>query len=307
MMRLRLHAPAKVNLGLKVVGRRADGYHLLDTVFHALDLHDTLWLEDAPALALEVVGDGGGLPVPVGDDNLVLRAARSLLRLAEMPPTGRFRLLKRIPAGGGLGGGSSDAAAALLLLQHRHGRPLGGELLSAVALELGADVPFFLRAGTQRATGIGEVLTPIDPAPSGWFVLVVPPFGTSTAAVFKNYRAELTHAQPLVTVLRDKPAAGKELWVASGLSERWINDLEASAQQLYPDLAHLRAAVIAAGVPLVSMSGSGSTFFAAFADRAEAEAAMHRVQGVTLPGVRVLLTRTADGMVASRTPIVDVT
>lgn len=303
-MRLRLHCPAKVNLGLRVVGKRADGYHLLDTVFHALDLHDTLWLEDAAELGLDLVAAGGGLPVPVGEDNLVLRAARAFHAAAGVLPTGLFRLEKRVPAGGGLGGGSSNAAAALLLLEQRHGRPLGPQTLARIATELGADVPFFLRGGTQRGTGIGEVLTEVEGTPPLWFVLMVPPFGTSTAAVFRNCRVAPRPGAALPGA--DAPIrAEREPWNPSWLTTPWHNDLEESAAQLYPDLGQLRLALAAADLTSVSMSGSGSTMFAAFAEGAAAMAAEKHVQGLALPGVRVLLTRTAQAHVASRTPVVE--
>lgn len=305
MTRLRLHAPAKLNLGLRVVGRRADGYHLLDTVFQALDLHDTLWLEDDAELSLGVEGDGGGFAVPADASNLVLRAAAAFARASGLPAAGRFHLRKRIPAGGGLGGGSSDAAAALLLLQHRHGAPLPQADLARVAAALGADVPFFLSGGTQRGTGIGELLEPLEPPARRWFVLVVPPFGTSTAAVFENLRAELTHAQPSDRVPRGKAASDRELWASSRLCARWHNDLEAAAERVYPELARLRAALKDAGVDAVSMTGSGSTLFATFADRATAEEGAERMRAQSPPAVRVLVTRTADGMVASRTPTPD--
>ncbi len=304
--RLRLHAPAKVNLGLRVVGKRADGYHLLDTTFHALDLHDTLVLDDAPDFAFEVVGDGGGLPVPADDDNLVVSAARAFFAAAGVSPRGHFQLTKRIPAGGGLGGGSSDAAAALLLLQHRHGEPLSAADLATLAVRLGADVPFFLAGGTARGQGIGEQLTPSPPPTSPHFVLVVPPFGTSTAAVFKNYRPELTQGPVPAKSPQGNPGSTKGLRVSSGLSTQpWHNDLAVSAEQLYPDLAHLRGAMVEAGFASVSMSGSGSTLFLAFTQAESAAQAHTRLQGLVGSSARVLLTRTADGMVASRLPIAE--
>jgi 4-diphosphocytidyl-2-C-methyl-D-erythritol kinase len=298
-MRLRLCAPAKLNLGLRVVGKRADGYHLLDTTFHAIDLHDVVELVDAEHLGLEVIGEGGGLPVPAGDDNLVLRAARAFFARAGLTPRGKFRLEKHIPAGGGLGGGSSDAAAALLLLQQRHSEPLSEAALAELAVRLGADVPFFLRAGTQRAVGIGEQLTAVASFPTYSFVLLVPPFGTSTAAVFKNYRPELTHAPPSDSVPRTNPTGDKALWGSSGPSTpQWHNDLETSAEQLYPDLGQLRARVAERGLGPPSMSGSGSTLFLTYADASAAADAVRSLSG--LPGVRVLSARTADAKVGAR-------
>lgn len=304
--RLCLYAPAKVNLGLRIVGKRADGYHLLDTTFHALDLHDTLRLEEAAEFGFAVEGDGGGLPVPVGDENLVVSAARAFFAAAGVSPSGRLVLDKRIPAGGGLGGGSSDAAAALLLLQHRHGQPLDQTQLAALAVRLGADVPFFLRGGTARGTGIGEQLEPVANPPVLFFTLVVPPFGTSTAAVFKNYRPELTLAGASAKPPQGNPASPKGLRVSTGLStQRWHNDLELSAEQLYPDLAQLRATIVGAGFASVSMSGSGSTLFLAFTEPDQAAQALARLRALVPPTARVLLTRSADGMVASRVPFTE--
>lgn len=301
-MRLRLHAPAKLNLGLRVVGRRADGYHLLDTVFHALDLHDTLWLDDAPELSLAVLGDAGGLPVPGGDDNLVVRAARAFFARTGLPPAGRLTVRKRIPAGAGLGGGSSDAAATLLLLQHRWGNPLSDGDLAEVAVHLGADVPFFLRCGTQHGTGIGDVLVPLPDVPPLWFVLVLPPFGTSTRRVFENYGAQLICSGPTANVPPVNPGSPKGLWVTSERTKRWQNDLEASAEQLYPELARLREIIVGAGFASVSMSGSGSTWFVSFADAENAAAATTRLQGLLAGRARVLSTRSGAGDVVARVP-----
>ena len=310
MTRLRLCAPAKVNLGLRVVGRRADGYHLLETTFHALQLHDVLWLEDAGALTLEVRGDGGGLPMPAPEDNLVLRAARAIAAATGTTAMGRFVLDKHIPAGGGLGGGSSDAAAALLLLQHRAGAPLDAAALRAVALGLGADVPFFLRAGTQSARGIGEVLEPAAAPASSRFVLLIPPFGTSTAAVFKNYRADLTIARPIVTIPPDNPGPIKGLSGSPGQSSWWRNDLEAAAMELHPELARIRASAEAIVRRPVTMSGSGSTLFFSLAAASPAEPAqlepaqLEPALAKIAAGLRVVCTTSADAMVGSRIPVV---
>lgn len=308
MTRLRLCAPAKVNLGLRVVGRRADGYHLLETTFHALQLHDVLWLEDADELSLEVRGDGGGLPMPAPDDNLVLRAARAFAAATGARATGRFVLDKHIPAGGGLGGGSSDAAATLLLLQHRADAPLHAGALSTLALGLGADVPFFLRAGTQTARGVGEVLEPTPAPVSAHFVLLIPPFGTSTAAVFKNYRADLTIARPIATIPPDNPGPIKGLSGSPGQGSWWCNDLEAAAMELHPELARIRASAEAIVRRPVAMSGSGSTLFFAL-DAAtpnaagELEAFLPALARIG-DGMRVVCTTSADAKVGSRVPVV---
>lgn len=270
---LRLLAPAKVNLGLRVLGRRPDGYHELRTVFHAIDLCDDLdacWQDEATGPSLSIRGGGAtGLPVAAGEDNLVLRAARAIEGEVGSPLRAHFTLQKRIPAGAGLGGGSSDAAAALRLGNRLLGDPLDDRVLSRLAVRLGADVPFFLLGDTCAGAGIGEELAPVEPAPRLSFVLVLPPFGTSTAAVFKTLSAALIDPSA-VDSFRSIESARTAVWAAAGPHE---NDLEAAAMACTPGLRPLRDALVEAGVEGVRMSGSGSTLFAAFAARAEAEQA----------------------------------
>lgn len=280
---LRLRAPAKVNLGLRVLGRRPDGYHELRTVFHAVDLCDDLeaqWDESLGGPTLELRGGSGtGLPVFADEDNLVLRAARAIGERAGAPLRAHFRLEKRIPAGAGLGGGSSDAAAALRLGNRLLGDPLDDRALLELAVRLGADVPFFLLGDTCSAGGIGEDLVPVDPAPRLWFVLVLPPFGTSTAAVFKTLAAKLIDPST-VDSFRSIESARTAAPAAIGPHD---NDLEAPAMACTPGLRELRDALQGAGLDGVRMSGSGSTLFAAHGDpgsaRRGADAAAAAVVG----------------------------
>lgn len=249
---------AKLNLGLRVVGRRPDGYHLLDTIFHELDLHDDVAVartEDEVRVA--VTADADRLMVPSDDRNLVVVALRRLLERAGSQAGFRVRLHKRIPNGGGLGGGSSNAAAALRMGNALLGTPLDDGALAALAAGLGADVPFFLRGGTQRGEGVGDELTPM-PAAHAHFVLLSPPFGCDTAQVYKLY-AELAAQRPTDTFQRK--SAGKEGF--RDMFQDLRNDLEPAAARLAPALGVLRARVIARGYPEVRMSGSGSTLFVA--------------------------------------------
>ncbi|MDA0933807.1 MAG: 4-(cytidine 5'-diphospho)-2-C-methyl-D-erythritol kinase [Planctomycetota bacterium] len=268
---LRLIAPAKVNLGLRVLGRRPDGYHELRTVFHAIDLCDDLdvtWQDEAagPSLSIQETG-ATGLPVAAGEENLVVRAARAIEDEVGLPLRARFTLRKRIPAGAGLGGGSSDAAAALRLGNRLLGDPLDDRVLLRLAVRLGADVPFFLLGDTCAGAGIGEELEPVEPAPRLSFVLVLPPFGTSTAAVFKTLSAALIDPSA-VDSFRSIESARTAVWAAENPHD---NDLEAAAMVCTPGLRPLRDALVEAGVSGVRMSGSGSTLFAAYGTRAEAE------------------------------------
>ncbi len=176
--------PAKINLYLRVLGKLPEGYHRLETLFQEIDLCDQLSWSDQPELVLEVEGASLG---PMAN-NLVWRAIQGFAAASGCAPRGRFHLLKRIPAGGGLGGGSSDAAAALRLMQQLHGAPLKPESLAALALALGSDVPFFLNGGCQLGQGRGELLEPTRfevPVRRGF--LFLPDLALSTADVFRAY------------------------------------------------------------------------------------------------------------------------
>jgi 4-diphosphocytidyl-2-C-methyl-D-erythritol kinase len=259
-MALALPAPAKVNLFLRVLGRRPDGYHELETVFHSLALADRLVVDHGDSgIELTVARTARtGLAVPDGPANLVRRAAAAWCAAAGVDAGLRFWLDKRIPAGGGLGGGSSDAAAALSLCDALHGDRLGRARLLDLAVRLGADVPFFVAGGgTRLGRGIGEILTPCPDPPHLHFVLVLPPFGTSTATVFENHKPHLPDGPSTSTIppLEALSAAG------FGMMHRLGNELEAAAWRSYPELRRLRDEVVRTGFPGVRMSGSGSTLF----------------------------------------------
>jgi len=226
--------------------------------------------------------------VPDSQDNLVLRAARAFHAATGIAGGARFVLRKRIPAGGGLGGGSSDAASALLILQAIHGRPLAEPQLRALAATLGADVPFFLKAGTQLGAGIGDQLTPLPDFQRLELLLILPPFGTSTAAVYKNCAAELTMATEACRNPTSKVPVPKALAVPDDL----VNDLEAPAFALHHELRELWAVVarVDAGV---RMSGSGSTLFLArtFTRAVELDLAQRQLAHLQDHGVVLLRTR----------------
>ena len=305
MTALVLEAPAKVNLWLRVLGRRADGYHDIETCMHALALHDLVYVEPRTRGGIELqvrAGAGSGHAVPANEDNLVHRAARAFFVHTGIDAAVRLRLEKRVPAGGGLGGGSSDAAATLLLLNALHGAPLDATTLHTLAARLGADVPFFLRGGTQLARGIGEQLETIAHAPHVHVLLILPPFGTSTAAVYENWRAQLTEASGPARFPAGKILAYKGLAVPHGcLPNGFCNDLEPPAMALHPELDRLRRRILERGYP-VQMSGSGSTLFIAFADAqaGEADAAVHELAPLRQEGV--VLVRTQSDRNLDRVP-----
>ena len=258
-------APAKVNLTLHVLGRRPDGYHLLDSLVVFAGVGDGLRAEPSADLTLRVEGPMAA-GVPDGPDNLVLRAAALLREARGVTEGAALTLVKRLPHGGGIGGGSSDAAAAIRLLA---GMWRVAPLDPAEALRLGADVPVCLHAPLPvRMTGIGERLVAVPPLPRLWLVLVNPGVALATAAVFGGLRPG---ARPPMDDLPHPLAAAAFL--------RWLgaqrNDLTDSASRLSDAIPRLLAALRAqVGCAVANMSGSGSTCWALFRDEADAVGAV---------------------------------
>jgi 4-diphosphocytidyl-2-C-methyl-D-erythritol kinase len=256
-------APAKLNLFLHVLGRRPDGYHELQTVFQLVDLRDELRIEVTRdgRITREPPAPGDALAqVPAAQD-LAVRAARLLQPRAAAPLGARIALTKRIPMGGGLGGGSSDAATVLLALNSLWGLELPVDELAELGLELGADVPFFVRGVNAWAEGRGERLTPIETAPA-WFLIVDPGVSVSTAAVFAD--PELTRDSPALR-MRDFHTGATR------------NDCEPVVRRRFPEVA---AALDALGaLAPARLTGTGGCVFACFTDRVAAEAAAHRLGG----------------------------
>ncbi len=262
---------AKVNLTLRITGRRPDGYHEIDSLIVFAALGDRLVLE--PAATLTLILDGP-FAKDLRDDpeNLVLRAARRLAAGRKVAGGGRLTLTKRLPVAAGLGGGSADAAAALSGLAELWRLEITPEELSTIALELGADVPVCLAGGPCRVSGIGEVLRPLPPLPPMWLVLVNPGLPLSTAAVFAARQGDFAQPSP------PPRASGPEEWFA------WLaaggNDLEPAARRLLPELDQVLGAIRGTGGCRVArMSGSGATCFGLYATGGEAEAAARRLRG----------------------------
>lgn len=244
-------APAKLNLYLRIVGRRDDGYHLLDTLFQFLDYGDELVLRPRPDGVIRRAVDVAGVEA---EDDLTLRAARLLQATAGVRHGVEIELRKRLPLGGGLGGGSSDAATTLLALDRLWGLDLGVDALARLGLQLGADVPVFVRGRAARGTGVGEVLEPVAP-PEPWYVIVVPPVQVSTGAVFAAFDRERRLTPPTaVRTIRGLPEA------AGG------NDLEPVVRRDYPAVERAFQFLSAHGAP--RLTGAGACVFAEVADAA---------------------------------------
>ena len=271
---LRARCPAKVNLSLRVLGRRADGYHELDTVFQAIGLWDEI--DGTPAERLSLDCDDPSLPTD--ESNLVLRAASELRRAfpcAGARPGARLRLRKRIPAGGGLGGGSSDAAGTLLLLSRLWSLSPGPSDLTRIAAGLGADVPFFLNGGTARGRGRGDRIEPLPFAGDLAVLVGTPPFGISTAEVYRRYAERLTPQENGVTV--NGFSYGRNLLRERDSSGGAVNDLEQVVFHEFPELRAFRDALLAAGARNALLSGSGSSVFGIFGDPVELDDATTRI------------------------------
>jgi len=246
---------AKVNLLLRVLQKRRDGYHEIETVMQTMSLADDLLFEPLKEGPIEVRCEGYG--VPGGEGNLVYKA---LLALKDATGAGwgmRVRVRKNIPPRSGLGGGSSDAACAISVASALWGLDLTVPELEAVAAKVGADVPFFIRGGTQVCTGRGEHVQPAHPLARSTWLVVKPPWDFLTKEVYARYRYSLTDVGPPASMLLGELAKRG----LDGLSRLVHNGLERAAEELYPGNREVRSVLERAGVRCVAMSGSGSAWF----------------------------------------------
>ena len=277
-----VRAHAKVNLDLRVLGTRPDGYHELRTVFQAIELHDTLLCAERPGPFTIRCRTAG---VPLGEDNLVWRAASRLWRAlgrAGEPRDTQITIQKGIPMQAGLGGGSADAAASL----HALARLWGGApvtLLRDVASDIGADVAFFLSGGTALGLGRGEEIYPLVDLPPHFIVVVQPPFGVSTAEAYAWYDEDRAAGLREPRELQILPVP----WPSR--AAQMINDLEPPVLRRHPEIADVKTALKDGGAVAAAMSGSGSAVFGLFRGRA---AAARLVRPLSRGGNRAVLTRT---------------
>jgi 4-diphosphocytidyl-2-C-methyl-D-erythritol kinase len=264
-------APAKLNLTLEVVGKRADGYHLLDSLIAFTDYGDTLSASEADTLALTLDGPFGGILVGDPMENLVLKAARLLAAEAGIEPRAALALTKRLPVASGIGGGSSDAAATLMALSALWQLSPAAEDLARLALMLGADVLVCLAARTARLEGIGERVAPAPAVPAAPIVLVNPGVGLPTPRVFQARHGAFSSGAGPAGVLADSPADATAL---ADAIRPYANDLTAPAIGLLPVIGQVLARLEATDACLIArMSGSGATCFALFPSDESASAA----------------------------------
>ena len=282
MTAITIRAHAKINLDLRVLGTRPDGFHELRTVFQAISLHDTITCvpREGP-FTIECATAG----VPLDRSNLVWRAAEKLWTALRRTGSLRdivVRLDKRIPLQAGLGGGSADAAATLMALARTWRVPMKPAQLTDVAATLGADVPFFLAGGTALGLGRGDEIYPLADLPRHWIVLLIPGFGVSSGDAYRWYDEEREPGRA--------PAPREAQYVPGPWPSRaaqMINDLETAIAHHHPEIDQMKAALRRAGALAAAMTGSGSTVFGLFQKRSDALRAVARLSG---SGWQVLLT-----------------
>ena len=278
-------ALAKVNLDLRVLGTRPDGYHELRTVFQTIDLHDVLTAQEKPGPFVLKCRTPG---VPLDDRNLVWRAAAALWKALGRggdPCDTVVTIEKGIPLEAGLGGGSADAAAGLQVLARLWGgAPVS--LLREVAAGIGSDVPFFLSGGTALGLGRGEEIYPLVDLPPHWVVVVRPPFGVSTAEAYSWYDEDRSGG---VREPRGELQILPVPWPTR--AAQMVNDLEAPVMRRYPEIGAIKSALREAGALAAAMSGSGSAVFGLFRTRPSAARALGPLAQA---GSLALLTRTVS-------------
>jgi 4-diphosphocytidyl-2-C-methyl-D-erythritol kinase len=261
MHMLTLPAPAKLNLMLHITGRRADGYHELQTLFQFLDYGDELVLRPREDGQIRLLTE---LPGVDHDSNLIVRAARLLQRESGCALGADIQLTKRLPMGGGIGGGSLDASTTLVGLDHLWNTRLGEDRLAELGLNLGADVPVFVRGRAAFAEGVGERLQPVD-LPEPWFLVIAPQVSVSTAEIFAD--PELTRNTPAITV-RSLLAGGGH------------NDCQPVVEKRYPEVRN--ALSLLNKFVQARMTGTGACVFGSFPNEGEADK-VRRQLPATLP------------------------
>jgi 4-diphosphocytidyl-2-C-methyl-D-erythritol kinase len=257
----KLLAPAKLNIRLKVTGRRPDGYHELVSIMVPVSLFDHLELEMTPRGRIRLTCQG--LSIPDNEENLVYRAAQAFFSRTGSASGLSVKLTKNIPVAAGLGGGSSDAASTLMALNDMCANPLTSEELAELAVSLGADIPFFLKNVPCMARGIGEILQPIEKWPEFWYVIVTPFVKVSTAWVYANLKLKLTTGEydSIIT----------QLGLGSfDIAEILENDLETVTASHFPVINKIKKSLVDGGAKGALMTGSGPSVFGIFESKNQA-------------------------------------
>lgn len=258
MKSVRVDAYAKINLGLRIVGRRADGYHDIETRFLQVSLADSLFFEANDTDEMELSCNWP--EIPCDRSNLCSRAHQLLRSQVDCRMGIKLHIEKKIPTGAGLGGGSSDAAVTLITLNNLFNLDLDLQVLESLGQRIGSDVPFFFRGGFCEGRGRGEILAPIDKLPQFWVVLVSPNVSISTAWAYQNLKFGLTNEQKSSTFSvfkKEMPEVGNAKWWGE-------NDFEGIVFDKYDELAKIKEELLKGGAFAANMTGSGSTIYGLF-------------------------------------------
>lgn len=269
MHTITVKANAKINWSLRVTGKREDGYHNLDMVMQSINLFDTITVSRSSGIHISA---SGSFRIPTGNKNIAYRAAEKLIDLYKLSGVNIY-IKKNIPVCSGMAGGSADAAGVLLAMDRLFELKLTETKLKELALSLGADVPFQLRGGLARAGGIGEELVYYDNKHTYWLVCYSPKIGASTAEIFGNLQ-EYTHNADNIGLIKALLECDY-----GGIAANMHNDLEKVTASLIPDIIIYRQALEATKPVAVQMTGSGSTVFALYRCRQEAENAAKMLPG----------------------------
>jgi 4-diphosphocytidyl-2-C-methyl-D-erythritol kinase len=276
-------AYAKINIGLHIIGKRADGYHSIATVFSPIDLYDELTIEPADTITVRMQPTLG----VAEHENLAFRAAMLLKAALPSAAGAKITITKHIPHGSGLGGGSSDAAATLVALSQLWGHPIQLDQLHALARSLGSDVPFFLEPRLSYAEGRGDQLTPLPPLPERHLLVVAPSRHISTAWAYGQIQRHREQVRPRALI---------DAVLASNLSDELLrsvctNDFETVVFEAYPELKQIKAQLYAHGATYASLTGTGSALFGFFERQEQALAA-----ATAFPMYRTFVTRTLPSL-----------
>lgn len=272
---VKVKARAKINLGLDIVGKRSDGYHLLRTVMQTISLSDDITVELKKGKpyqnTIEVFTDGDDL-IPADSDNLCIKAADVMTTDFDLQDSFSIKLYKHIPSQAGLGGGSADAAAVMRAVKCLTGVNVLPRDLETMAVRIGADVPFLIRGGTRFAEGIGEVLNPIEDAPEKPVLIVKPDFSVNTGLAYKRYDEAAILEHPDMDFIRTDLNKGGRAWM-----EKLGNVFYELMKDQYPGLTELIAELKADGAMGASMTGSGSACYGIFESEEERDRAIKAI------------------------------
>lgn len=262
-----LKAMAKVNLSLDVIGKREDGYHEVKMIMQTLNLYDKITIKKTEEPGIQLRTNLGFLPV--NEDNLIYKAAKTLIEEYEIAQGVDITLQKFIPVAAGMAGGSSDAATTLLAMNRLFGLGISRKKLMDTAVRLGADVPYCLMGGTALSEGIGEILTPLPDVPKGYILIAKPGISVSTKFVYTNLKLDQVEKHPDVDAQIEAIRNRDFIKMADCLG----NVLETVTIPAYPIIEKIKAFMLDQGAVNALMSGSGPTVFGLFQDEAQAKKA----------------------------------